>query len=60
MHNNFRLLDILYRSLAARDAAGMAACHHPQVHLTDPVFDLRAAGVARTAARSLARHATSG
>lgn len=46
MHSNARLLETLYRSLAARDAAGMAACYHPEVHFTDPVFDLRGAEVA--------------
>ena len=41
MHPNAQLIETLYRSLAARNAAGMAACYHPQAHFTDPVFDLR-------------------
>jgi ketosteroid isomerase-like protein len=40
------LLVRFYTALAARDAAAMAACYHPQVHFSDPVFpDLDAAGV---------------
>ncbi len=46
MHPNVRLIETLYRSLAARDAAGMAACYHPEIHFTDEVFDLRGAEVA--------------
>ena len=46
MHPNARLIETLYRSLAARDAAGMAACYHPEIHFTDEVFDLRGAEVA--------------
>ena len=41
MHPNAELVDTFYRSFAARDAAGMAACYHSEVHFTDPVFDLR-------------------
>ena len=43
MHPNAQLIRSFYRSLAARDAAGMAACYHPEVHFTDAVFDLRGA-----------------
>lgn len=46
MHENGRLIETLYRSLAARDAAGMAACYHPEIHFTDEVFDLRGPQVA--------------
>lgn len=40
MHPNARLLESFYRSFAERDATGMAACYHPEVHFTDEVFDL--------------------
>ncbi len=43
MHANARLIETFYKALAARDAAGMAACYHPEVHFTDEVFDLRGA-----------------
>ncbi len=46
MHPNARLIETLYRALAARDAAAMAACYHPRIHFTDEVFDLRGAEVA--------------
>ena len=46
MHPNAQLIASLYRSLAARDAAGMAACYHPEARFTDPVFDLRGDDVA--------------
>jgi ketosteroid isomerase-like protein len=29
-----------YRAFARRDGSAMAACYHPEVHFTDPVFDL--------------------
>ncbi|HVT18091.1 MAG TPA: nuclear transport factor 2 family protein [Thermoanaerobaculia bacterium] len=38
------LIQKFYSCLAARDAAGMAACYHPDVLFSDPVFvDLRGA-----------------
>ena len=40
MHPNAQLIETFYRSFAARDAAGMAACYHPEIHFTDEVFDL--------------------
>lgn len=43
MHPHAELVDTFYRCLAARDAAGMAACYHPEVHFTDELFDLRGA-----------------
>lgn len=36
------VIDRFYRSFAARDAEGMAACYHAEVRFSDPVFpDLR-------------------
>ena len=32
-----------YAAFARRDGAAMAACYHPSVHFTDPVFDLQGA-----------------
>lgn len=40
MHPNAELLQRFYAAFARRDHAAMAACYHPQVHFTDPVFDL--------------------
>jgi ketosteroid isomerase-like protein len=41
MHANAALIQRLYESLGRRDAAAMVACYHPDVHFTDPVFDLK-------------------
>jgi hypothetical protein len=41
MHPNIELLQRFYTAFARRDHAAMAACYHPQVHFTDPVFDLQ-------------------
>ncbi len=38
MHPNAQLVDRFYRSFQGRDAAGMAACYHPEVAFSDPVF----------------------
>ncbi len=46
MHPNARLIETFYRSFAARDAAAMAACYHPEIHFTDEVFDLHGADAA--------------
>lgn len=43
MHANEPLLRKFYEAFAARDGEAMAACYHPQVHFTDPVFDLHGA-----------------
>ena len=43
MHPHAQLIKTFYRSLAARDAARMAACYAEEVHFTDEVFDLRGA-----------------
>ena len=45
VHANAQLIETLYRALSARDAAGMAACYHPEAHFTDPVFDLHGSEV---------------
>lgn len=42
MHPNAQVLQTFYTAFQRRDAAGMAACYHPEVVFTDPVFpDLR-------------------
>jgi ketosteroid isomerase-like protein len=42
MHPNAALIDRFYKAFAAHDAEAMAACYHPDVHFSDPVFtDLR-------------------
>jgi ketosteroid isomerase-like protein len=42
MHPNEELLRTFYTCFQRRDAAGMAACYHPEVRFSDPVFtDLR-------------------
>ncbi|MEY4564555.1 MAG: hypothetical protein RLZZ618_3832 [Pseudomonadota bacterium] len=46
MHANTALLQRFYAAFGQRDAAAMAACYHPQVHFTDPVFDLHGAEAA--------------
>jgi ketosteroid isomerase-like protein len=44
MHPNAALIDRFYAAFAARDAAGMAACYHPDVVFNDPAFgELRGA-----------------
>jgi hypothetical protein len=40
VHPNIELLQKFYLAFSRRDHAAMAACYHPQVHFTDPVFDL--------------------
>ena len=45
MHPNAQLIQRFYASFQERDAAGMAACYHPRVRFSDPVFlELDAAG----------------
>jgi ketosteroid isomerase-like protein len=41
MHPNAELIERLYASFRARDAAAMAACYHADATFRDPVFDLR-------------------
>lgn len=42
MHANAQLIERFYKSFQKRDAAGMVACYHRDVHFSDPVFpDLR-------------------
>ena len=43
MHANAALVTRFYEAFARRDAAGMAACYHPDVHFRDEAFDLRGA-----------------
>lgn len=44
MHPNAALIERFYAAFAARDAAGMRACYHPDVVFSDPVFgELRGA-----------------
>ena len=44
MHPNAQLVESFYKAFAARDAATMAACYHPEVRFSDPAFpDLRGA-----------------
>ena len=38
MHPNAALITRFYEAFAARDGAAMAACYHPEVHFSDPVF----------------------
>lgn len=38
MHPNAALIDQFYKAFAAHDAEAMAACYHPEVHFSDPVF----------------------
>ena len=39
-HPHAALIQRFYDAFARRDAAGMAACYHPDVHFQDPIFDL--------------------
>jgi ketosteroid isomerase-like protein len=44
MHPNAALIERFYASFAARDAAGMRACYHPDIVFSDPAFgELRGA-----------------
>ncbi|HEU0016322.1 MAG TPA: nuclear transport factor 2 family protein, partial [Longimicrobium sp.] len=44
MHPNAALIERFYTAFAARDAAGMKACYHPDVVFSDPAFgELRGA-----------------
>ena len=38
MHPNAQLIQTFYTAFQNRDAAGMAACYHPEVVFSDPVF----------------------
>lgn len=39
-HPNAQLVTRFYDAFAQRDWASMASCYHPEVHFTDPVFEL--------------------
>lgn len=44
MHPHAALIERFYAAFAARDAAGMQACYHPEVVFSDPAFgELRGA-----------------
>jgi ketosteroid isomerase-like protein len=38
MHPNAALIERFYAAFAARDAAGMQACHYPDIVFSDPAF----------------------
>ncbi len=38
MHANEELIHAFYSAFQKRDGAAMAACYHPDVHFSDPVF----------------------
>lgn len=38
MHPNAELIERFYKAFKARDPDAMAACYHPDVHFSDPVF----------------------
>jgi ketosteroid isomerase-like protein len=38
MHPNHAVVETFYSCFARRDWAGMAACYHPEVEFSDPVF----------------------
>ena len=38
MHANAKLIESFYTAFAARDAAGMIDCYHPEIRFSDPVF----------------------
>ncbi len=38
MHPNAQLLESFYQAFQKRDAEGMAACYHPEIWFSDPVF----------------------
>ena len=40
LHPHTALLTRFYGAFARRDASGMAACYHPDVHFHDELFDL--------------------
>ncbi len=40
MHPHAELIIRFYTHFQQRDHAGMIACYHPNIHFTDPVFDL--------------------
>ena len=42
MHPHAKLIESFYDAFKRRDAEAMAACYHPDIHFSDPVFpDLR-------------------
>ena len=56
MHPNAQLIERFYQAFQRRDAAGMAACYHPEVRFSDPAFpDLKGAEAGAMWAMLLAR-----
>ncbi len=56
MHPNAELIQRFYLAFSQRDAAGMAACYHPEVQFSDPAFpDLKGAAVGAMWAMLIAR-----
>lgn len=41
MNPNTKIIEKFYQSFAQKDYQGMAMCYHPDIHFTDPVFDLK-------------------
>lgn len=41
MNPNAKIIEKFYQSFAQKDSLGMAMCYHPDIHFTDPVFDLK-------------------
>ena len=46
MHDHAALIQRFYEGFCRRDWAAMATCYHPEIHFTDPVFDLHGADAA--------------
>ena len=46
-HPHAALITRFYSAFAQRDWATMASCYHPEVHFTDPAFDLQGARAAQ-------------
>lgn len=56
MHPNAALLHRFYAAFRARDAEAMAACYHPEIVFSDPVFGELRGGAARDMWRMLCAH----
>ena len=41
MNPNAKIIEKFYQSFTQLDYQGMAMCYHPDIHFTDPVFDLK-------------------
>jgi ketosteroid isomerase-like protein len=58
MHPNAQLITRFYEGFGRRDAEAMAACYHPDVEFSDPVFPDLKGGAASDMWRMLAGRAT--